>query len=80
MAAATVRVNGSLSSYFDNKSTLLVSFEGKRVKLSEILSQMTVQIPEKALAFFAINGVKAIEGSWVNDGDVIDIFPVVTGG
>jgi molybdopterin converting factor small subunit len=80
MAVATVRLNGSLSSYSNRKNTLPVSFQGERVKLRKILSQMALHIPEKAVAFLAINGVKAAEGSWVKDGDVIDIFPVVAGG
>jgi molybdopterin converting factor small subunit len=80
MAVVTVRLNGSLSSYSNKKDNLPVSFEGERVKLSKVLSQMALHIPEKAVAFLAINGVKAAEGSWVKDGDVIDIFPVVAGG
>jgi molybdopterin converting factor small subunit len=80
MAVVTVRLNGSLSYYANKKNALPVSFQGERAKLSKILSQMALHIPEKAVAFLAINGVKTSGGSWVKDGAVIDIFPFVAGG
>jgi len=75
---AIVRLNGLLARDID--STYQVSFGGKRIKLKTVLSKMTVEIPEKAVAFFAINRTKAVKDDWINDGDIIDIFPVVTGG
>ena len=78
MPVAMVRLNGLLARGID--STYLISFEGKRIKLKTVLSKMTVEVPEKAVAFFAINGTKAVKDNWINDGDIIDIFPVVTGG
>jgi molybdopterin converting factor small subunit len=41
---------------------------------------MTFEIPGKSVAFFAINGTKAVKDRWINDRDIIDIFPVVAGG
>jgi molybdopterin converting factor small subunit len=78
MPVAIVQLNGLLSKGTDN--TYQVSFEGERVKLKTVLSKMRVEISEKAVAFFAINGTKADKDSWVNDGDIIDVFPVVAGG
>jgi molybdopterin converting factor small subunit len=78
MAVATVRLNGLLSKGINKPFS--VSFEGKRVKLETALIKMAVKIPEKSVAFFAINGTKVTKDSWVNDGDVIDVFPVVAGG
>jgi molybdopterin converting factor small subunit len=78
MPVATVRLNGLLARGIN--STYPISFGGKRVKLKTVLSKMTADVPEKAVAFFAINGTKAAKDNWVNDGDIIDIFPVVAGG
>jgi molybdopterin converting factor small subunit len=78
MPVAIVQLNGLLSKGTDN--TYQVSFEGERVKLKTVLSKMRVEISEKAVAFFAINGTKADKDSWVNDGDIIDVFPIVAGG
>jgi molybdopterin converting factor small subunit len=36
-------------------------------------------VPEKAAAFYAINGTKTVIDSLVKDGDAIDIFPPVAG-
>jgi molybdopterin converting factor small subunit len=73
-----VRLNGLLSKGTNN--TYQVSFEGERVKLKTVLSKMRVEITEKAVSFFTINGTKAVKDSWVNDGDIIDVFPIVAGG
>lgn len=78
MPIATVRLNGLLAKSID--STYLISFEGKRIKLETALCKIPVEVPKKAVAFVAINGTKAVKDNWVNDGDIIDIFPVVTGG
>ncbi len=78
MPEALVRLNGSLSKGIG--SMFLVSLGEKRVPLKIILSEMTVKIPEKVVAFLAIKGMKAVDSNWVKDGDVIDIFPVVAGG
>ena len=78
MSVATIRLNGLLA--IGIEGSYPVSFGKKRIKLHTVLSKMTVEAPEKAVAFFAINGTKAVKDDWVNDGDIIDIFPVVTGG
>jgi molybdopterin converting factor small subunit len=78
MLAAIVRLNGLLAKGI--KSTYVISFEGKRIKLETALSKIPVEVPKKVVAFVAINGTKAVKDDWVNDGDIIDIFPVVTGG
>jgi hypothetical protein len=78
MPVAIVRLNGLLSKSTNN--TYPVSFSGKRIKLKIVLSKVAVEIPERAVAFFAINGIKAAGDIWVNDGDIIDVFPVVAGG
>jgi molybdopterin converting factor small subunit len=71
-------LNGGLAKGFKNAHR--ISFEGNREKLKTVLSEMKVELPDKAVAFFAINGIKVINDSWVSDGDIIDIFPVVAGG
>jgi molybdopterin converting factor small subunit len=78
MPVATVRLRGLLAKGID--STYPISFEGKRIKLETALSKVPVAIPRKAVAFVAINGTKAVKDAWVNDGDIVDIFPAVTGG
>lgn len=78
MSVVTVRLNGLLS--IDKDKTYPVTFQGERVKLKSVISRITVKIPKKAIAFYAINGKKALNDSWVNDGDIIDVFPVVAGG
>jgi hypothetical protein len=78
MPTVTVRLNGGLSRNGD--ATYRVPFRGKRVKLEAVLSKMPVEVPERLIAFFAVNGAKSTKDSWVNNGDIIDIFPVVAGG
>jgi molybdopterin converting factor small subunit len=78
MAMATVRLNGLLSRGIDN--THQVYFDEKRIRLKTVIFRMKLEIPEKSVAFFAINGTKAAQDSWINDGDIIDVFPVVAGG
>jgi molybdopterin converting factor small subunit len=80
MPTATVRLNGSLSSYSDDKNPLYVSFSRKKVTVQEILLKMALGIPEKSVAFLAVNGMKSTKDQWITDGDVIDIFPFVAGG
>jgi len=74
----TLRLNGLLAR--DNANTYQVAIEGKRARLKTVLSKMAVNLPEKAVAFYAINGKKVMIDSWVDDGDIIDVFPAVTGG
>jgi molybdopterin converting factor small subunit len=78
MPLATVRLHGLLVKNIDNAYP--ISFERKRIKLKTALSRMPVAVPRKAVAFVAINGARAVKDTWVNDGDIVDIFPVVTGG
>jgi molybdopterin converting factor small subunit len=78
LPVVTVRLNGLLAKGIE--STYVVSFQGKRTKLKKVLSSMIVKVPEKAVAFSAINGTKVVKDNWIYDGDVIDIFPVVAGG
>jgi molybdopterin converting factor small subunit len=78
MPIATVRLNGLLSRGVNN--THQVYFDEKRIRLKTVISRMTFEIPAKSVAFFAINGTKAAKDSWINDGDIIDVFPVVAGG
>jgi molybdopterin converting factor small subunit len=85
MSVATVRLNGLLSldsavKTNDKKNTYPMLFKGKRIKLTAVLSKMALYIPREAVAFVAINGIKVTGDSWVMDGDMIDIFPIVTGG
>ena len=78
MPVATVRLNGFSNQRVNN--TYPISFEEKKIKIEVVLSIFAVEIPIKSPVFFAINGIKASEDSWVNDGDTIDIYPVVAGG
>ncbi len=78
MPGATVRLNGMLSRGRDNSCT--VSFEGPSIKLEMLLTILKAEVPSKAIAFCAINGSKVTADSMINDGDIIDIFPVVAGG
>jgi len=83
MAAVWVRLYGSLPSHFDEEGAdkgdgLLVVFQGKRVKMREVFSRL--HIPEEAVSFVAINGVKAAKDAWLTDGDKVAIFPLVAGG
>jgi molybdopterin converting factor small subunit len=78
MPIATIRLNGLLSKGINNIQQIY--FDEKRIKLKTVISRMAFEVPEKSVAFFAINGTKAIRDSWINDGDIIDIFPVVAGG
>lgn len=55
-----------------------VVFLGKRVKVREIFARL--HIPEEAVAFVAINGVKCTKDAWVTDGDKVAILPLVAGG
>ena len=74
----TLRLNGLLAR--DKANTYQVSIAGKRAKLKTVLSKITVNFPEKAIAFYAVNGKKVMIDSWVDDGDIIDVFPAVAGG
>jgi hypothetical protein len=78
MSVATVRLKG-----FSNQginTTYPISFDEDRIKIGVILSVFAGEIPIKSPAFFALNGIKASEDSWVSNGDIIDIFQIVTGG
>jgi molybdopterin converting factor small subunit len=74
----TLRLNGLLAG--DKPNTYQVSIAGKRARLKTVLSKIPVNIPEKAVAFYAVNGKKVMMDSWVTDGDIIDVFPAVAGG
>lgn len=78
-----VRTHGSLSSHsveegVDKGDGAPVAFSRKRVKVGEIFARL--HIPEEAVAFVAINGVKCTKDAWVTDGDKVAIFPLVAGG
>jgi len=76
----TIRLNGFLSFDSTTNKTYPVIFEGRRLKLSALISKMALPIPEEAVSFYSINGVKANNDSVITNGDVIDVFPVVAGG
>jgi len=83
MVVVWVRTYGALSSHsveegVDKGDGAPVAFPRKRVKVREILARL--HIPEEAVAFVAINGVKCTKDAWVTDGDKIAIFPLVAGG
>ncbi len=78
MPKAIIRLNGLLAKGID--STHSISFAGKRMRLETALSKIPLEVPKKAVSFVAINGTKSGMNDWVNDGDIIDIFPVVAGG
>jgi molybdopterin converting factor small subunit len=46
--------------------------------MEEVFARL--RIPEEAVAFVAINGVKAARDAWVTDGDKVAFFPLVAGG
>lgn len=78
MPMVTLRLNGLLAR--DNANTCQVLIKGKRAKLKTVLSKIPANIPDKAIAFYAVNGQKVNIDSWVNDGDIVDVFPAVAGG
>lgn len=83
MAVVRVRAYGSLSSYTVGKGegkaeALPMALRGKRMKVRSIFSKL--HIPEEAVSFVAINGVKVALDSWAINGDEISIFPLVAGG
>lgn len=78
MSAITLRLNGLLSRGRDN--CCIVSFEEPAIKLEMLLTIIKAEVPGKAIAFVAVNGKRATGDSLINDGDNVDIFPVVAGG
>jgi len=81
VSSAIIKINGFLTrGPNDQQSTLTITFRSKRIRLSTALSKSGLNPIADKVSFFAINGVKCAKNEWVNDGDVIDIFPVVTGG
>jgi len=78
MPVAAVRLNGFSNQRVNN--TYPISFDEHRIKIGVIFYIFAGEIPIKSPVIFAINGIKASEDSWVNDGDTIDIYPVVAGG
>jgi molybdopterin converting factor small subunit len=78
MSLVTLRLNGLLSRGKDNSCT--VSFEEPAIELEKLLAIIKAEVPAKAIAFIAVNGNKVTRDILINDGDCIDIFPVVTGG
>ena len=83
MAAVWVRLHGSLPSHCaeggaDRGDGISVTFPQEKVRTEEVFARL--HIPEEAVAFVAINGVKAAKDAWLADGDKVAIFPFVTGG
>jgi molybdopterin converting factor small subunit len=78
MPQVIVRLNGTLSQKAGN--SFLVSFEGERVTLETLLPRLPDNLPENAVAFCAVNGIKVDAKHMVYDGDVIDVYPHVSGG
>jgi len=78
MSAVTLRLNGLLSRGNDN--CCKVSFEEPAITLEMLLTIIKAEVPGKAIAFVAVNGMRVSSDSCVKDGDIIDIFPVVAGG
>jgi len=78
MLAATVHFNGLLSRGKDNNCT--VSFEEPAIELEKLLAIIKAEVPNKDIAFIAVNGSKVTGDILIKDGDCIDIFPVVQAG
>ena len=83
MAVVWVRMHGSLPSHCaeegaDRGDGISVTFPQEKVSMERVLA--TLHLPEKAVSFVAINGVKAARDARVTDGDKVAIFPFVTGG
>jgi hypothetical protein len=81
MSSATIKINGFVTlGSADRQNTLILTFRAKRIRLSTALTKSGLnQIADKA-SFFAINGEKCAKNDWISNGDVVDIFPVATGG
>ena len=77
MPEAIVRLNGMISMGRDN--SCIVSFEEPSIRLEMLLAILKAEVPSKTIAFCAVNGSEATADSMINDGDVIDIFPVAAG-
>lgn len=81
MALVRVRAYGSLPAYYAEEGGddgISITFPQKRVRVKEIFTRL--HIPEKAVAFVALNGVKCAKDALVADGDKVTIFPFVAGG
>lgn len=83
MAVVWVRTYGALSSHsveegVDKGDGAPVVLPQRRVKVREIFDRL--HIPEEAVAFVAINGVKCAKDAWITDEDKVTIFPLVAGG
>ncbi len=78
MGAVSVHSHVALPSTDISNNAIRVEFPGNRIQAAAILSRLN--IPESAVAFISINGVKAPREAWAMDGDEVSIFPVVIGG
>ena len=83
MAAVWVRLHGSLPSHSaeegaDKGDGILVTFPREKANVKEVFARL--HIPEKAVAFVAINGIKSAKDARLKDGDKLAVFPFVTGG
>jgi molybdopterin converting factor small subunit len=83
MAVLWVRLHGSLSSHCAEEGVkgddgISIMFSQERVRMEEILARL--HIPDEAVAFVAVNGIKSARDTWVTDGDKVSIFPLVAGG
>jgi molybdopterin converting factor small subunit len=83
MAVVWVRLHGSLPSHCaeegaDRGDGISVTFPQEKVNMEEVFDRL--HIPEEAVSFVAINGMKCAKDTWLTDGDKVAIFPFVTGG
>jgi molybdopterin converting factor small subunit len=83
MSVFWVRLHGPLSSYGSEKGGktddgIAITLPQERVRMDEILA--TLHIPDEAVGFVAINGIKVTRDTWIKDGDKVSIFPLVAGG
>ena len=77
MSEAKLHLNGLISAGQDNDCT--VSFDEPVLTLETLLTIIKAEVPGKAIAFIALNGTKATMDSIITDGDIIDIYPAITG-
>lgn len=78
MPQAIIRLNGRLSE--NSANSIPVSFEGEWVRVETLLSRLVDNLPQNTVAFYAINGTRVGAAHLIYDGDVIDVYPHVSGG